>query len=122
MPKEPLLVVRQAAEPSGQGLSERSEGGETEFVRQSQETPFSTFDFARREATCRLTQAPADVNVEVPLVVRVVHQVAVRQLDQGVQVVLLTVRVKRIAGDLDRDGNTDLGHSVCVCVCVFVSF
>lgn len=48
----------------------------------------------------RLTEAAADVDVEVDGVVSVVHQVTVSGLDQRVQVVLLPIGVKHVAGHL----------------------
>lgn len=50
-----------------------------------------------------LTEASADVDVEVDAVVTVVHQITVAHFDQRAEVVLLTVRVKRITGHLDTE-------------------
>lgn len=49
----------------------------------------------------QLTEAPADVDVEVNAVVTVVHQEAVAHFDQWAEVVLLAVRVKHVTWHLD---------------------
>lgn len=55
-----------------------------------------------------LTQVSADVDVEVDGVVAVVHQVAAAHFDQRVEVVLLAVRVKHVAGNLDGEQSSHL--------------
>lgn len=49
----------------------------------------------------QLTEAPADVDVEVNAVVTVVHQEAVAHFDQWAEVVLLAVRVEHVTWHLD---------------------
>lgn len=49
----------------------------------------------------QLTEAPADVDVEVNAVVTVVHQEAVAHFDQRAEVVLLAVRVQHVTWHLD---------------------
>lgn len=50
-----------------------------------------------------LTEASADVDVEVDTVVTIVHQIAVAHFDQRVEVVLLAVRVEHVTGHLERE-------------------
>ena len=51
-----------------------------------------------------LTEAAADVDVEFPQVVAVVHQIAGGQADQRRQVVLPAVAVEHVAGHLQPRG------------------
>lgn len=50
-----------------------------------------------------LTESAADVDVEVSAVVNIVHQIAIVQSDQRVQVMLLPIRVKHIARYLQTE-------------------
>lgn len=57
------------------------------------------YKFSSRVA--QLTEAPADVDVEVNAVITVVHQEAVAHFDQRAEVVLLAVRVQHVTWHLD---------------------
>lgn len=52
-----------------------------------------------------LTQISAHVNIKVHAIVRVVDQVAICDFDERAEVVLLPVRVKDVAGNLEEEGN-----------------
>ncbi len=63
----------------------------------------STHPFIAPPSLQVLTEASADVDVEVDAVVTVVHQVAIAHFDQRAEVVLHAVRVKHKAGHLDTE-------------------
>lgn len=65
-----------------------------------------------------LTQAATNVNVEVYFIIRVINQVSVCDLDEGIQVVLLPIRVKCITGNLhkERVAKRPLSNSVLLTV------
>lgn len=57
----------------------------------------------RRKYLRAITKAAADVDVEVDAVITVIHQIAIVHFDERIQVMLLPVRVKHIAGHLGAE-------------------
>lgn len=47
-----------------------------------------------------LTQISAHVNIKVNTIVRLIDQVAVRDFDEGVEVMFFSIRIKDVAGNL----------------------
>lgn len=61
----------------------------------------ATINSVISSCVCQLTEAPADVDVEVNAVVTVVHQETVAYFDQRAEVVLLAVHVEHVTRHLD---------------------